>query len=74
MIRNRDRYGSTIDTPLHDYVTASLLNDLEAVLFKDSAHVPAGKDTGAYPCAASKRMTKTLRVKPAFYFSKIGTF
>jgi hypothetical protein len=45
MIRNRDRYGSTIDTPLHDHMTASLPNELKAVLFKDAAQVPAGKDT-----------------------------
>ena len=44
MIRNRDRYGSTIGTSLHDPVTASLPNHLEVVLFKDAAHVPAGKD------------------------------
>ena len=45
MVRNRDRYCSTISMPLHDYVTASLPNDLEAVLFKDAAHGLAGKDT-----------------------------
>ncbi len=45
MIRNRDRYSSNIGTPLHDHVTASLPNDLEAMLFKNVAHVPAGKDT-----------------------------
>ena len=45
MVRNWDRYSSTIGTPLHDDVTASLPNDLEAMLFKDAAHVPAGKDT-----------------------------
>ena len=44
MIRNWDCYSSTIGTPLHDHVTASLPNDLEAMLFKDAAHVPAGKD------------------------------
>lgn len=45
MIRNWDRYGSTISTPLHDDVTASLPNNLEAMLFKNVAHVPARKDT-----------------------------
>lgn len=45
MIRNWDCCGSTIDTPLHDHMTASLPNDLEAMLFKDAAHIQAGKDT-----------------------------
>lgn len=44
MIRNRDRYGSTIGTPLHDYMTPSLPDDLESMLFKNAAHVQAGKD------------------------------
>lgn len=44
VVRNRDRYGSTVGTPLHDDVTASLSNDLETMLFKDAAQVPAGKD------------------------------
>jgi hypothetical protein len=44
MIRNWDRYGSTIDTPLHDDVTASFPNDLEVMLLKDATHVTAGKE------------------------------
>lgn len=44
MIRNQDGDGSTVSTPLHDYVAASLPNDLEAILFKDTAYVAAGKD------------------------------
>jgi hypothetical protein len=44
MIRNRDRYSSTIGTPLHDDVTPSLPDDLKSMLFKNAAHVPARKD------------------------------
>lgn len=42
VVRNRDRYGSTVGTPLHDDVTASLSNDLETMLFKDAelTHAP----------------------------------
>lgn len=43
MILNRGRYGSTIGTPLHDDMTPSLPDDLESMLFKNAAHVPAGK-------------------------------
>lgn len=44
VIRNRDRYGVTIGTPLHNHMTTSLPNELEAVLFKNTADLPAGKD------------------------------
>ncbi len=45
MIRNWDRYGSTIGMPLHDDVTTLLANDLETLLFKDGAPITAGKNT-----------------------------
>lgn len=59
VIRNRDRYGSTIGTPLQDDVTASLPNGLEAVLHQGCGTRPGRKGCGAYPCVASKRVTKT---------------
>lgn len=39
MIRNWDRDGSIIGTPLHDHVTASLPDYLEAMLLKDATQV-----------------------------------
>jgi hypothetical protein len=44
MIWNGNGYGTTIGTSLHDDVTASLPDGLEAMLFKNAAHVPAGKN------------------------------
>lgn len=39
MIRNWDRDGSIIGTPLHDHVTASLPDYLEAMLLKNATQV-----------------------------------
>lgn len=46
VVRNRDRCGSTIGTPLHDDVTASLSNDLETMLFKDAELTHAPRQNG----------------------------
>lgn len=73
MIWNRNRYGSTIDMPLHDDMAASLPDDFEAMLFKDAAHIPAGR-IRSLPMRRLKAGDKDLRVKPTFYFGRIGTF
>jgi len=73
MIRNWDCYGSTVGTPLHDDVTASLPNDLEAMLFKDAAHVRPERIRNL-PMRRFKAGDKDLCVKPALYFGRIGRF
>jgi hypothetical protein len=44
MVRNRYGHGARRASPLHDEMTASLSDNLKAVLFEDATDVSSGKD------------------------------
>jgi hypothetical protein len=73
MIRNWDRYDSTIGTPLHDYVTASL-RTIWKLCCSRMRHTSRPERMRSLPMRRFKTGDKDLGAKPAFYFGMIGTF